>query len=128
MLDALVEDVERRRHREDRLPVLHGGHPAGGEGPAVTNPVDEIDDRHDRVARTQEVPVQRMDMEVLVDGPHRRHQRLAGDLTAEGPREHRLRRDPPEDVLLESLEFQDLFDLRHVGSPSRDARRDARSG
>jgi len=58
VLDALVQDVERRRHREDRLPVLHGGHPAGDERPAVANPVDEVDDRHDGVAGTQKVPVQ----------------------------------------------------------------------
>ncbi|GAB2649752.1 hypothetical protein GCM10027068_31860 [Prescottella soli] len=63
-----------------------------------------------------------MDVEVLVDGAHRGDQRLTCDLPAEGAREQRLAGDPPEDVLLEPLEFQDLFDLRHVGSPSRDAR------
>jgi len=63
-----------------------------------------------------------MDVEVLVDRAHRRHQCLTGHLPTEGARKHRLGGDPPEDVLLEPLEFQDLLDLRHVGSPSRDAR------
>ncbi len=115
MLDALVEHVERRRHREDRLPVLHSGHATGGERSAVPDPVDEVDDRHHRVTRPQEVAVQRMDVEVLIDRPHRGHQRLPGDLSAERARQHRLRRDTAEDIPLEPLEFQDLLDLRHLG-------------
>ena len=43
---------------EDRLSVLDGDHAAGGEGPAVADAVDRVDDGRARVARPQEVGVQ----------------------------------------------------------------------
>ena len=47
--DLVVEprlvDVERGRQVEDGPAVLDGHHPAGGEGPAVADPVHLVEDR-----------------------------------------------------------------------------------
>ena len=67
------------------------------------------------VAGPQEVAVQRVHLVLRVDRAHRRHQRLAGDVTAE-----RALQEPgfgaehaaAIDVDLELLEIEDLFD-RH---------------
>ena len=45
---------------EDRLAVLDGDDAAGGERLAVADAVDLVEDRHGRVARAQEVGVQRV--------------------------------------------------------------------
>lgn len=116
MLDPLVAYVERRRHREDRLAVLDGRHAPGAEGAAVADPVDEVDDLHRRVPRPEEVAVQRVDPECGIDSADRRHERLTGHLTTERPRQQRLRRYAPEDVVLDLFERQDLLDLRHGNS------------
>jgi hypothetical protein len=78
----VLVDVERGRHVEDGPAVLDGHHPAGGEGPAVADPVDLVEDRDVGVARAQEVRVQRVDPAVL-DGAARRHQGLGRHLAAE---------------------------------------------
>ena len=87
--------LEARLQVEDRLPVLDGDHPAGGEGAAVADAVDLVEDRHVRVAGPQEVGVERVD---AASGLHRAgggHQRLArppGRRTpAGGPRRARSR-------------------------------------
>ena len=64
VLEAACVELERRRQREDRLAVLDGDHPAGGERAAVAHPVDLVEDRHRRVAGPEEVRVQRVDAAV----------------------------------------------------------------
>ena len=84
VLRARLGDVERRRQVEDRLAVLDRDHTPRREAAAVADAVDVVDDRHPRVARPQEVGVQRVHVAV-VDGPSRRDQRLPRDLPAEHP-------------------------------------------
>ena len=67
------------------LAVLDGDHPAGGERAAVADAVDLVEDRHGRVARAQEVGVQRVHLAVGLDGAGGGDERLAGDLAAEDP-------------------------------------------
>ena len=68
MLDTDLLGLERRADREDDLTVLDGVHTAGGEGSAVTRPVDEIDRGFGRITGTQEVAVQRVHVIFRVDG------------------------------------------------------------
>ena len=49
---------------EDRPAVLDGDDAAGGEAAAVADPVDLVEDRHRRVARAQEVGVERVHVAV----------------------------------------------------------------
>ena len=74
VLDAALIGLERRRHREDRLAVLDGVHPAGGERAAVAEAFDQVDRRRPGVARPQEVAVQRMHLVARVHRADRRHQ------------------------------------------------------
>ena len=78
-------DLEGRREVEDRLAVLDGDHPAGGEGAAVADAVDGVDDGRARVAGAQEVRVQGVGVPVL-RGPCARRR------PAPGPRPARRRR------------------------------------
>ena len=68
MVEAGFGDVERRRHVEDRPPVLDGGDAAGRERAAVADPVDLVQHRHVGVARPHEVGVERVHGPVVVDG------------------------------------------------------------
>ena len=82
MVEALLDDLKRDGHVEDRAAVLDGDHPAGGEALAVSNPVDGVEDRDAGVAGAQEVAVQGVGPPVLWHRAGCGHQRLADDLSA----------------------------------------------
>ena len=107
VLEAHLVVVERGRHVEDGPPVLNGHDPPGGERPAVADPVDLVEDRDLRVARAQEVRVQRMDPPVL-DGAARRDQGLGGHLAPEDPLALLVGLRAPEDVHLNGLEVEQV--------------------
>ncbi len=115
MFDALIVGVERRRHREDRMTVLHRSDAACTERATVTDPVDLVHDSLGRVSRTEEIAVQGVDLEFRDHGAYCRYQCLPRYLATERPRQQRLRCDAAEDVLFDSFEFEDVFDLRHAG-------------
>ncbi len=99
--------VEAGLQVEDRLAVLDRDDTSRGEAAAVADPVDLVHDRHERVARPEEVGVQRVDEPLRFDGACRRHQRLTGDLTAEHPLALLLRRrNAAEQVDLDRLEVE----------------------
>lgn len=93
---------------EDRLPVLDGDDPAGGEGAAVADAVDRVDDRRAGVPGAQEVRVQGVREAVLGHGPARRHQRLGGHLAAEDAGDDGGAGLPPEDVPLDPLQVEQI--------------------
>ena len=133
VVEALLEVVERGRQVEDGPPVLNGHHPPGGEGPAVANPVDLVEDRDVGVAGAQEVRVQRVDLAVL-DGPPGRDQGLPRHLPAEDPLALLVGLDAPEDVHLNRLEIEQVDEelercahAPHDRRPRRSRRRRARS-
>ena len=115
-------DVERGLEVEDRLAVLDGHDPPGGERLPVADPVDLVDDGDGRVAGSQEVGVERVDPLSLaapaavvgetppnpraLDGAPRRHQGLAGHLAAEHPGPVVLPAHAPEEVDLQGLEVE----------------------
>ena len=57
VVHAVVGGLERRAHRQDRLAVLDGVHPAGRERAAVAHPLDAEGDRLGVVAGSHEVGV-----------------------------------------------------------------------
>jgi hypothetical protein len=75
-------DLERHRHVENDLAVLHRDDPPGGERATVAVPVDPKDRVPPGVAAAQEVPVQRVRGSVRRRRPAGREQRLCRDLTA----------------------------------------------
>ena len=78
--------VEAGLQVEDRLAVLDRDDAPRGEAAAVADPIDLVEDRHQRVTRPEEVGVQRVHEPVaVVDRAGRGHQRLTGDLAAEHP-------------------------------------------
>ena len=83
MIRALLVAVEAGLQVEDRLAVLDGDDPPGREAAPVAEPVDLVEDRPRRVARAQEVGVQRVHRAGLVDRAGGGDERLAGDLPAE---------------------------------------------
>ena len=107
VLQAGLEVVEGGRQVEDGPPVLHGHDAAGREGPAVADPVDLVEDRDVRVARSQEVRVQRMHPSVLHRAPGG-HQRLPGHLAAEDALALLVGLDAPEDVDLNGFEVKQV--------------------
>ncbi|MBB3730705.1 hypothetical protein FHR33_006565 [Nonomuraea dietziae] len=111
VVDALLEDVEGGRHREYRLAVLHGDHPAGGEGASVPDPLDVVDDRDGRVSWADEVGVQGVHVTSLWHGTARGDERLGGDLTAEHPLDALFGAAPAEDVELDLLQVEQVEQL-----------------
>ena len=105
MLQAVFGDLERRRHREDRLAVLDGHHAPRGEGLAVAAAIHLVDDGHPGIARAQEISVQRV-ADALVHGARGRDQRLAQDLAAEDALPAVLGRNAAEDVVLDTLKVE----------------------
>ena len=110
VLGALLEHVERRRQVEDRLAVLDRDDAARREAAAVTDAVDVVDDRHARVAGSQEVRVERVHEPVL-DRATRGDQRLPGDLAAEHALAVLVRAEPAEQIDLELLQLQQFDQL-----------------
>ena len=84
MISAGFVNVEAGLQIEDGLAVLDGDNPPRGEAAAVANSVDLVQDRHQRIARAQEVGVQRVHLSTrVVDGACRGHQRLTCNLATE---------------------------------------------
>ncbi len=81
--------VEARLQVEDRLPVLDRDDASGGERLAVADAVDLVEDRRVRVAGTQEVRVERVDVArrpdlgIVLDSASCSDERLSGDLSSE---------------------------------------------
>ena len=123
MFEALDFDLERGGQVEDLRPVLDGRHPAGGERLAVAGAIDLIEDRHGRIARTNEIAVQRV-ADTLLDRAIGRQQRLADDQAAEDARPLLVRRQAAEQVHLDPLERQGLdqiFGFGHAAPLARSA-------
>ena len=106
VVQAVLGQVERGRHVEDRPAVLAGDHPPGAERTAVAGPLDVVHDRHPGVAGPQEVRVQRVHHPVGVGGARRRDQGLAGHLAAEHPLQRRLGLPPAEQAVVDRLEVE----------------------
>jgi hypothetical protein len=75
--------VERRRQGEDRASMLDGDNPAGGEGAAVANAVDCVDNRNGGIAGAQEIRMQGVDRALFGYRSPGRDESLTGDLTSE---------------------------------------------
>lgn len=99
---------------EDRLAVLDGDDAAGGEGAAVANAVDGVDDGRAGVAGAQEVRVQGVRRAVLGDGAPGGDQGLGRDLAAEDPGHDGRAAGAAEDVLLDALQVE-LFEQGEKG-------------
>ena len=101
--------VEAGLQVEDRATVLDRDDSSGGEAATVAQAVDLVEDRYARVARSEEVRVQRMDVPAgFVDRAGRRDERLAGDLAPEHPLAVFVGLDAPEDVDLDRLEVEQV--------------------
>ena len=122
MLQALFVDLEGRLEREDRLAVLDGDHAPRGEGAAVADAVDLVDDRHLGVARPHEIAVQRMHVPVGLDGALRGDQRLGDGLAAEDALPVELRAATTIQVVFQLLQVENgeklLHGRRHFSRPS----------
>ncbi len=107
VLEPLLGVVERRLEVEDGTPVLNGHHAPRREGAAVADAVHFVEDGHGGVAGAQEVRVQGVHPSVF-DGSPSRHQRLAGDLTAEDALAFLVELGTPEDIDLNGLEVEQI--------------------
>ncbi len=118
VLEALLGHVKAGFHVVDRPTVLHGHHAPRREALAVADAVDFVEDRNLRIARTQKVRVQRVDV-ALIHGAPRRHECLGGDLSTEDALTLLVGLDPAEDVLLDRLEVEQVDEeIEGVGHPS----------
>ena len=111
MFKAGFEDLKRRRQIEDRPSVLHGDDPASREALAVADRVHGVDDRLARIAGTQKIGVQRMDVSFGRNRLFSGAECLTDDLTAEHSTPSEVLALAPEDVLFDSLEAKDADEL-----------------
>ena len=109
--------MERRREVEDGPPVLDGDDQAGGEGPAVSDPVHLVEDGDGRVPRPQEIGVQGVGPTEF-DGATGRHQRLGRYLATEHALSILVGAHPSEDVDLDGFEIEQ-FDQEVQGGAHR---------
>ncbi len=103
------------------MSVLDGGDAACGEGAAVAQTVDLVDDRHRRIARPHEIAMQRVDVALAVNRALGRHQRLADHLAAEDALPADLVAATTIQVVFKLLEVEYveklLHGLRHLVCP-----------
>ena len=94
------------------LPVLDRDHPPRGEAAAVADAVHLVDDRRFRIARQQEIGVQRMRQPLGgLDRAVRRDQRLAHHLPAIDALPAILRAASTEKILFELLQVENFSSL-----------------
>ena len=110
VLVALLALLERDRHVEDRAPALPRDDVTRRERLAVADAVDGEDDRHARIAGTQEIAVQRM-REQPRRGARRCDQRLRRHLPAEETAGPRLLVAAAEDVEIDVLEIEEIEEI-----------------
>jgi len=102
---ALFLDVKRHHDREDRVAMLDRGNTAGRIALTVAQPLDLVDDRNLRIARQDEIAMQRMG-QAAFDGAACRHHRLSDHLPTEHPLPARLRAVAAKQVHLDRLEIE----------------------
>ena len=93
---------------EDRLAVLDGDHPAGGEGAAVADAVDRVDDRRAGSPGRRKYACRECGGRSVGDRAARGDQGLRGDLAAEDPRDDGGAAAAAEDVLLDLLQVEQI--------------------
>ncbi len=113
MLEADLVLLERGLQRKDRLAVLDRHHAPRGEGAAIADPVDLVDDRHLGVAGPHEIAVQRMHVAIGLDGPLRRHQGLGDRLAAEYALPFHLGAATTIQIVFQPLEVENAQKLVH---------------
>lgn len=100
---------------EDRFPVLDGGHPPGGEGSVVADPIDLVDDGNSGVAGAEEVGVQGVNRTVhpsaVFNRPAGRDQRLSGYLASEHPESLLVRAESPVEVDFQWFKVEEVEEL-----------------
>jgi hypothetical protein len=111
VVQPVLVHLEGRREVEDRLAVLDGDHPARGEGAAVADPVDRVDDGCAGIAGAQEVRVERVRGPVLGDRAPGGDERLGRDLPAEDPGDDGGPGPATEDVLLDLLQVEQIEEV-----------------
>src|SRR5204862_3547474 len=103
-----------------RSAVLDGDDAASGERLAVSDAIDVVEDRDGRVARPQEVGVQRVDRAVLgIDRAGGGDERLARDLASEDALAVLVGAHAPEDVDLAALQIEPRDRLVDLGLAHR---------
>src|SRR5262249_52071235 len=60
MREALLFHMEGDRHGEDRMAVLDGAHAPRRKAPTVAQALDLVNDRYRRIARQDEISVERV--------------------------------------------------------------------
>ena len=104
--------VEAGLQVEDRLAVLDRHDTTGREAAAVTDAVDLVQDRHGRIARAQEVRMQRVhEPAALVDRARGGDERLSGDLATEHALTVLVGRRAAEDVHFDRFEVEQSHEV-----------------
>lgn len=104
--------VEACLEVEDGTAMLNRNHSSGGEAPTIPDSVDLIQNRQLRVARAQEVRVERVDVTIrLIDGASGSDQRLASDLSAEDPHTVFICRGTPENIHLDRFQIEQRHEV-----------------
>src|SRR5262245_25953410 len=103
---AFFLGMEGNHDGEDRVAVLDRGDAPGRIALAVTQPLDLVDDRDLRIARQDEIAMDRMRQPAL-DGAACRYHRLPDHLAAEHPLPGRLRAVAAEQIHLELFKVKD---------------------
>ena len=107
-VQAALVALKARRHGPDGVAVLDADDAPRGERAAVADTIDLVDDRHLRIARPQEVAVQRMDLAVLRHRALRGDEGLADHLTAEHALPGRVGAATAEQVVLQRFQVEGL--------------------
>src|SRR5215831_10055464 len=107
---AFLLGMEGNHDGEDRVAMLDRGDAPGRVALAVAQPLDLVDDRNLRVARQDEIAMDRMRQPPL-DGAARRHHRLPDHLAAEHPLPARFRAAAAEQIYLERFEIEDADEV-----------------
>src|SRR4029077_17134420 len=105
----------------DRLAVLDGNHPTGGERESVSGAVDLVDDRLPWAAGAQEVRMQRVHTALAGHRPAGGDQGLCGDLATEHADGRHLGGHAAVEVVVDSFQIQKSDQGVHHGLATGDA-------
>lgn len=108
VVESFLRCVKTGLEVEDRLTVLDGHDPSGGETLSVANAIHVVEDRRCRVTRSQEVGVKGVDAPVsIIHGAGGCNESLSGDLSAEDPLAIFLGRAATKDVDFDDLQIEE---------------------
>lgn len=113
MVEEELIDMEGRGKSKDRIEVMIGKKEEGDEDGKVEDEIKIIDDGNGRIERKKEIGVERMKMELGIEGEMRRNKRMKDEMKEKEEMKEEMRDVEEKKINLKSLEIKDRKKLEN---------------